>query len=129
MRGWVPDFVLRWKIRTGLKQLLQMIDTEGSDYETRVKIESEFVKELRSVQSSERIFKLIKTNFLRNSPIAIHQQEANDQHYEVPAEFFKLSLGPKLKYSSCYFETENSTLAEAEVAMLELYIRRSGAEH
>lgn len=63
----------------------------------------------------------------RNSPIAIHQKEANEQHYEVPAEFFKLSLGPKLKYSSCYFETETSTLAEAEVAMLNLYVARSGS--
>ena len=40
----------------------------------------------------------------RESPIAIHQEEANEQHYEVPAEFYKLCLGPLLKYSSCYFK-------------------------
>ena len=45
------------------------------------------------------------TKFIcRQSPIAIHQQEANEQHYEVPADFYKLCLGPKLKYSSCYFK-------------------------
>ena len=42
----------------------------------------------------------------RKCPIAIHQQEANDQHYEVPAEYYKLCLGPHLKYSSCFFKVK-----------------------
>jgi len=29
--------------------------------------------------------------------------EANEQHYEVPAEFFVQVLGSRLKYSSCYW--------------------------
>ena len=46
-------------------------------------------------------------------PIAIHQTDANQQHYEVPNEFFKVILGPKLKYSSCIFEKADTTLTQA----------------
>eukprot|EP00981_Chlorochromonas_danica_P003587 scaffold663_cov169-Ochromonas_danica.AAC.1 len=40
---------------------------------------------------------------LRQSPIAIQQKAANEQHYEVPDEFYQLVLGPRLKYSSGYW--------------------------
>jgi cyclopropane-fatty-acyl-phospholipid synthase len=46
-------------------------------------------------------------------PIAEHTGAANEQHYEVPAEFFLNCLGPKLKYSSCLYEP-GDTLAQAE---------------
>ena len=36
---------------------------------------------------------------LRESPIAIEARAANEQHYEVPAEFFELVLGRRLEYS------------------------------
>ena len=49
-----------------------------------------------------------------NFPIATHTDEANRQHYEVPAEFFSLALGPQRKYSCCYYPTPDTTLAEAE---------------
>lgn len=51
-------------------------------------------------------------------PIAVHTDEANTQHYEVPAAFFALVLGPRRKYSSCYYPTTTTTLAEAEVMAL-----------
>jgi cyclopropane-fatty-acyl-phospholipid synthase len=51
-------------------------------------------------------------------PIAEHTEAANAQHYEVPAAFFALALGPQRKYSCCLFETEGSSLAEAEEAAL-----------
>ena len=51
-------------------------------------------------------------------PVAIHTDEANRQHYEVPAEFFALVLGPQRKYSSCYYPSETTTLADAETAAL-----------
>ena len=86
VRGWVPDWILRWKIRNSLKEMLEKMDMEATDYEARVRMEADFVKELRS------------------SPIAIHQEEANEQHYEVPADFYRVCLGPHLKYSSCYYE-------------------------
>jgi cyclopropane-fatty-acyl-phospholipid synthase len=51
-------------------------------------------------------------------PIAAHTEAANDQHYEVPADFFRLVLGPQRKYSSCLYEADTATLAEAEEAAL-----------
>ncbi len=47
-------------------------------------------------------------------PIAINTREANDQHYEVPAELFALMLGPQRKYSCCYYEHPAVSLAQAE---------------
>jgi len=46
-------------------------------------------------------------------PIAELPQEANRQHYEVPAAFFQACLGPRLKYSSCLY-APGDTLAQAE---------------
>lgn len=53
-------------------------------------------------------------------PIAVHTAQANAQHYEVPAEFFALVLGPQRKYSSCLYRVPGATLAQAEVAALEM---------
>ena len=36
------------------------------------------------------------------SPVAIETAAANEQHYEVPTEFYQRVLGPHLKYSSGY---------------------------
>ena len=46
-------------------------------------------------------------------PIAEHTDAANEQHYEVPAEFFLNCLGPRLKYSSCLY-APGETLGQAE---------------
>ena len=62
---------------------------------------------------------------LRQSPIAIHTDAANAQHYELPSEFFQLCLGPRLKYSACYYPNGRESLAEAETAMLALYGERA----
>mgnify|MGYP006920648534 CR=1 FL=1 len=37
-------------------------------------------------------------------PVATHTDDANRQHYEVPAEFFSLVLGPQRKYSCSFRE-------------------------
>lgn len=106
-KGWMPDSVLRWRIRRGLDDLAKKIDDEGTEYGDRVSLESDFVAEIRQ------------------ESIAVHQAEANEQHYEVPAEFFRIVLGPKLKYSCGLFKTATSTLSEAEEEMLNLYITRA----
>ena len=62
---------------------------------------------------------------LRASPLAIHTDAANRQHYELPPRFFELCLGKRLKYSSCYYPTGSETLDQAEQAMLELYGQRA----
>ena len=46
--------------------------------------------------------------------IAEETDAANSQHYEVPAAFFELVLGPNRKYSSCFYRHEATTLREAE---------------
>lgn len=46
--------------------------------------------------------------------VAEHVDAANAQHYEVPAAFFALVLGPNRKYSSCFYKEPASTLQEAE---------------
>ena len=52
-------------------------------------------------------------------PIALHTDAANAQHYEVPAAFFGHVLGPRRKYSSCFFRTPADTLEAAEIEALE----------
>jgi cyclopropane-fatty-acyl-phospholipid synthase len=65
---------------------------------------------------------------LRRAPIAEQVEKPNEQHYELPAEFFQLVLGPRLKYSSCYWPAGVETLAQAEEAMLALSCERAGVE-
>ena len=55
---------------------------------------------------------------MRQYPVAIHTDEANEQHYELPAEFFALVLGPQRKYSSCLYPSASTSLAEAETLAL-----------
>ena len=74
--------------------------------------------------AAERLAALVDE--LRESPIAKETDAANEQHYEVPAEFFHLHLGPRLKYSCAWYETGRETLAEAEEAMFKLYAERAG---
>ncbi|MEZ4359427.1 MAG: cyclopropane-fatty-acyl-phospholipid synthase family protein [Kofleriaceae bacterium] len=62
---------------------------------------------------------------LSASDIAIETEAANRQHYEVPAGFFALTLGPHLKYSGCYWPRGVAELGAAEEAMLELYAERA----
>lgn len=63
---------------------------------------------------------------LAASPIAALTDAANTQHYEVPPEFFLKALGPRLKYSSGYFEDETTNLAQAEEDALAITARRAG---
>ncbi len=62
---------------------------------------------------------------LRQSPIAINTAEANQQHYELPPEFFERVLGKHLKYSSCYYRQPGESLEQAEAAMLALTAERA----
>lgn len=65
---------------------------------------------------------------LRQSPIAIHADAANIQHYELPPEFFGMVLGARRKYSCAYWPPGVTTLDEAEQRMLELYVERAGLD-
>ncbi len=63
---------------------------------------------------------------MRDLPIATNVEDANAQHYEVPARFFELVLGPRLKYSSGLYRGPASSLEEAEVAALEETVAHAG---
>lgn len=104
-RGLIPDPLLRQGIRRLCAQRLH--DEHGDDIE----------------RADARARMLLQK--LREGPIAIETDAANTQHYEVPARLFELCLGPRLKYSSCYYPTGDETLAQAEEAMLRLYAERA----
>jgi cyclopropane-fatty-acyl-phospholipid synthase len=53
-------------------------------------------------------------------PVAEYVEAANTQHYELPARFFELCLGPHRKYSSGFFPSPDADLAVAEAAALSL---------
>ena len=72
----------------------------------------------------ERLSALVER--MSSGPIAEVVEAANAQHYELPAEFLGLILGPRRKYSGCLWEPGTSSLAEAEEAMLELTCRHAG---
>ena len=74
----------------------------------------------------ERLEELIAR--MSSGPVAEQVESANDQHYEVPSAFFRTFLGPRLKYSACYWPTSSTTLAEAEEYTLDLCCRRAGIE-
>ncbi len=55
--------------------------------------------------------------------MAIETDKANEQHYEVPAAFFRQVLGMHLKYSCCWYGDGVQDLDAAEEAMLRLSLR------
>lgn len=100
--GWdiLPDFILRRGIRKLLRQRLK--DERATDPAERLQRVSAFAEELKKL------------------PVAIATKAANEQHYEVPAAFYQLCLGPRLKYSSCFYTQGDESIKVAEEAMLEL---------
>jgi cyclopropane-fatty-acyl-phospholipid synthase len=94
------------------------------DYVTRMGIQNLLYKTSRSLQypsvEQQLDHKRLFIQNLRKQPIALEVEEANDQHYEIPSEFFALCLGPHRKYSCCLFDG-TSDLGEEERKMLELY--------
>lgn len=62
---------------------------------------------------------------LRQGPIASAPARANEQHHDLPPAFFEAMLGPRMKYSACYWSEDVTGLAQAEQAMLELIAERA----
>lgn len=104
-RGMLPDALLRLGIRRMCADRLRTERAGGLS------------------AKGERQAQLI--DVLRQSPVAIETAAANAQHYELPSGFFGQCLGPRLKYSCCYYPRGDETLAEAEDAMLSLYGERA----
>lgn len=104
-QGRVPDLLIRW----GIRQLLAR----------RLREESQ----IHDATPRQQLHHFIKQ--LRTSPITLHTDKANEQHYEVPASFFQQVLGKRLKYSGCYWPSGVTTLDAAEEAMLRLSCERA----
>jgi cyclopropane-fatty-acyl-phospholipid synthase len=104
----VPDWLIRAVVRRSLARLLQ--------------------RQCRASLEERAVGKQALIEKLRQSPIAIHTEEPNRQHYEVPAKFFSTVLGSRLKYSCCYWPDQHTTLDEAEDAMLHLTCERARLE-
>lgn len=98
--GLLPYWLLRFGIRQRVGQKLA-------------------IEQLKSPEEREQF-----ARNLSESPIAEDTNAANEQHYEVPTAFYKLALGPHLKYSSAYWPKGCTSLAEAEAAALELIEQR-----
>ena len=104
-KGVLPDQLIRF----GIRRLL------------RSRLESE-KKETPEAQQ-HHLMELMSE--LKKSPIAVRTADANEQHYEVPTEFFRHVLGPHMKYSCCYWADGQTDLATAEEKMLTLTCERA----
>tara|TARA_S200000501_G_scaffold373157_1_gene419642 strand:+ start:4557 stop:5588 length:1032 start_codon:yes stop_codon:yes gene_type:complete len=62
---------------------------------------------------------------MKESPVALVPEKANEQHYEVPPSFFEKVLGKHLKYSSGYWPDGVNSLDDSEESMLELSFKRA----
>lgn len=98
--GRIPDVAVRLGIRRLIRQRLR---AETRDRSRRQELLAE----------------------LRAGAISRESERANEQHYEVPAAFFKAVLGPRMKYSACYWPENVDDLGAAEQAMLELVAERA----
>ena len=93
-RGAIPDAVVRWGIRRLCAERLTQEELGGDV--------AAFAADMAE------------------SEVAPVPEKANEQHYEVPAEFFALVLGLRRKYSSCFWPDGCTELDEAERHALEL---------
>ena len=97
-QGFVPDAVIRAGIRRLCEQRLREIGAGCCE---------------RSAAATEAFVATMDASELAPLP-----HLANQQHYEVPAQFFKLALGPHLKYSGAWWPDDTRTLEEAEARSL-----------
>ncbi len=109
-RDLAPDWLIRHRIRGLLAQ--RLAEEDKGDPE----------------RQQAHLMTLVRR--LRESPIAIHTAEANEQHYEVPTAFYLQVLGRHLKYSSCYFDSFEianaaANLDAAEARMLQMTCERA----
>lgn len=93
-------------------------DTVLPDFVTRPAIGYLVASARKRLEDGGREAEAAFARAMAERPVAEHADAANAQHYEVPAEFFRLILGPRLKYSCCLYPTGRETLAEAERAAL-----------
>ena len=105
-QGLVPDRVVRLGIRRLLRE--RLVEMHAGDAQAEQAISQSFVAAMR------------------DAPVALLPHKANEQHYEVPAEFFARVLGPHRMYSSCFWAEGVQDLAQAEAQALRITCERAG---
>jgi cyclopropane-fatty-acyl-phospholipid synthase len=108
-QGLVPDSVIRHGIRQLLRQRIARLGTE--DCESLARCKSAFIRDMD------------------DSPVAPLPHKANEQHYEVPSEFFQKVLGERNKYSCCYWGRGVTDLNTAEIEALRITCEHAGLEN
>jgi len=101
----IPDALIRIGIRNRLAGTLEPFE----------KINCERRQELLMKHVAE----------LLQSPIAVSTDEANEQHYELPTQFFERVLGKHMKYSSGYWDEGVTSIDDSEARMLEISCERA----
>lgn len=104
-KGLIPDFLIRQGIRKLLKERLQESWQGGVEIQRK------------------NHYDLIQ--MLKESKVAQATADANEQHYEVPPEFYRLALGKNLKYSCALYPSGKESLDEAEDLMLGMTMERA----
>lgn len=97
-QGYLPDAV----VRKGIKKLVEtrLSEIHAQDCEVGQKNMMQFIADMKE------------------AGIAPLPEKANEQHYEVPAQFFHYCLGQHRKYSSCFWLPDTKSLDEAEALAL-----------
>ena len=104
-QGLVPDGAVRFGIRRLLAS--RLLDLSSGDAQATAELTQQFHAQLN------------------RQPLALVPEKANEQHYELPPEFFARVLGPHRKYSSAWWPEGVSTLEQAEAAALAETCRRA----
>ena len=99
-KGYIPDLMIRLGIRSLLQRRIKELVSE--DKTINLKNKQSFINDMDA------------------APLALVPDLANEQHYEIPAEFYNLCLGKNKKYSSCFWEKNTSNLDDAEDISLQL---------
>lgn len=100
------DLLPDWLIRIGIRRLLR-----------------QRLREIEHPAPAAQVAQFAQS--LRAQPIAINTAESKEQHYEVPTAFYQHCLGPRLKYSSCFYEGGGEPITHAEEHMLALTCERA----
>jgi len=105
-RGYIPDMVIRRAIRRLCGHRLR--ELYAGDCKAAAQLTEAFVRAMDAAETA---------------PLP---QLANEQHYEVPAEFFGLVLGAQRKYSCAWWPEGTTDLAPAETAALAVTCEHAG---
>ena len=107
--GMLPDNVIRAGIRRLNQQRLEEIHAEDISW------------------VADRMESFIEA--MKTAEVAPLPQLANEQHYEVPAEFFACVLGKHGKYSCRFWDEDCHSLEQAEAAALSISCKRADIDN